>query len=143
MIRTLLPGEDLGDAGAAIEAAVARGVEGTGVSGRVVFPAGRDHALGGLAFETAPDAPAVALLRDCLASVAPDRGRLGGAPFWSELSFLAALGIPGAYCAPGDIATAHTSEERVEVSELIDAVKALSLFIAGHCGAGRIQGAHP
>jgi acetylornithine deacetylase len=143
LIRTLVPGEDLAVAGAEIEAAVARGVEDTGVSAHVDFPAGRDHALGGLPFQTPADAPAIELLRACVAAVAPGRGAVAGAPFWSELSFLAERGIPGVYLAPGDIATAHTAEERVDVRELIDAVKALSLFIAGHCGAGRIQGVHP
>jgi acetylornithine deacetylase len=66
-----------------------------------------------------------------------------GAPFWSEASFLAARGIPCVYFAPGDIANCHTAEEHVAVRELLDAVRALSLFIAGHCGAGRTEGAQP
>ena len=143
MIRTLVPGEDLEAAAQAIDAAVQRGVAGTGVRATTTFPAGRDHPRGGLPFETPADDAALALLRECAARVTPGRGVLAGAPFWSELSFLAELGIPGAYFAPGDIAVAHTAQERVDVQELIDAVKALSLFIAGHCGAGLIQGVHP
>jgi acetylornithine deacetylase len=143
MIRTLVPGEDLETAAQTIDAAVQRGVAGTGVRATTTFPAGRDHPRGGLPFETPSDDAALALLRECVASVAPDRGALAGAPFWSELSFLAGLGIPGAYFAPGDIAVAHTAEEHIDVQELVGAVKALSLFIAGHCGAGPIQGVHP
>ena len=143
LIRTLVPSEDLDEAGAAIEAAVARGVEGTGVTADVRFPAGRDHALGGLPSETPADLDAVAALRACVQGVAPGTGGIAGAPFWSEASFLTGQGIPCVYFAPGDIAVCHTAEERVAVREVVDAAKALSLFIAGHCGAGRTQGAHP
>ena len=142
LIRTLVPSEDLGEAGAAIEAAVRRGVEGTGVTADVRFPAGRDHALGGLPSETPADLDAVAALRACVQAVAPGTGGIAGAPFWSEASFLTEQGIPCVYFAPGDIAVCHTAEERVAVREVVDAAKALSLFIAGHCGAGRTQGAH-
>jgi acetylornithine deacetylase len=143
LIRTLVPSEDLDAAGAAIEAAVARGVEGTGVTADVRFPAGRDHALGGLPSETPADLDAVTALRECVRSVAPGAGGIAGAPFWSEASFLTEQGIPCVYFAPGDIAVCHTAEERVAVREVVDAAEALSLFIAGHCGAGRTQGAHP
>jgi acetylornithine deacetylase len=141
LIRTVTPSEDLGRAAAEIEAAVARGVDGTGVSAEVTFPAGRDHAVGGLPSEIPYDAEPIGALRECIAAVAPGSGAIGGAPFWSEASFLTARGIPCAYFAPGDIANCHTSEEHVVVREYLDAVRALSLFIAGHCGAGRIQGA--
>lgn len=143
MIRTLVPGEDLDAAAAEIEAAVERGVAGSGVTASVAFPAGRDHRVGGLPSEMPADAAPIEALRACIRHVAPDRGAVAGAPFWSEASFLAAQGIPCAYFAPGDIANCHTSEEHVVVRELLDAVQALSLFIAGHCGAGRTQGAQP
>ena len=143
LIRTLTPSEDLARAATEIEAAVARGVDGTGVTADVTFPAGRDHAVGGLPSEMPSDAEPIVALRECIAAVAPGSGGTAGAPFWSEASFLAACGIPCAYFAPGDIANCHTPEEHVVVREFLDAVKALSLFIAGHCGAGRIQGAQP
>jgi acetylornithine deacetylase len=143
LIRTLLPGEALEDAAQQIRAAVARGVADSEVRAQVDFPAGRDHPLGGLPFRTPSDHPAVSLLCESVRTVAPGRGTVGGATFWSELSFLEQHGIPGAYFGPGDIATAHTAQEHVEIHELVDAVKALSLFIAGHCGAGTIQGVHP
>jgi acetylornithine deacetylase/succinyl-diaminopimelate desuccinylase-like protein len=140
LIRTLVPGEDLSKAAAEIEAVVARGVEGTGVRADVTFPAGRDHAYGGLPAETDPDHRGVRTLRAALRSVAPARDAVGGATFWAEMSFLAALGIPCVYWAPGDITNCHTAEEHVEIGEFLDAVKALSLFIAGHCGAGATEG---
>ena len=143
LIRTAVPSEDLAAAAAEIESAVARAVDGTGVTATVAFPAGRDHPVGGLPSELPADAAPVAALRACVAAVAPGAGGVRGAPFWSEASFLAARGIPCAYFAPGDIANCHTAEEHVAVRELLDAVRALSLFIAGHCGAGRTEGAQP
>ncbi|TML88559.1 MAG: M20/M25/M40 family metallo-hydrolase [Actinobacteria bacterium] len=139
MIRSLVPGEDLSEAVAEIEAAVARGVEGTRTAASVTFPAGRDHAVGGLPAETSAELPAVEALLDAVRAVAPGRERVEGSPYWAEMSFLAARGIPCVYFAPGDIANAHTAEEHVRVDELVDGVKALSLFIAGHC-AGTIEG---
>ena len=64
----------------------------------------------------------------------PDRGRIAGAPFWSEAPFLTALGIPAVYFAPGDIRICHTLEERVPVEEYLDGIAALAEFIARFCG---------
>jgi acetylornithine deacetylase len=139
LIRTLLPSESLSAAAGEIEQAVQRGLEGTGVHAHVAFPASRDDDLGGRPAQASPDAAPVRALRAAVRAVAPDREATGGAPFWSEMSFLHALGIPCVYWAPGDIANCHTPEERVEVRELVDAVRALSLFLAGHCGPGRSQ----
>jgi len=140
LIRTLMPSETLPAAAAEIEAAVERGVEGTGVRAEVRFPAGRDHEHGGLPAETDPDAPAVRALREAVRAVAPQRGAIGGATFWAEMSFLDALGIPCVYWAPGDITNCHTPEEHVEIDEFLAAVKALSLFLIANCGAGPIEG---
>jgi acetylornithine deacetylase len=140
LIRTLMPSETLPAAAAEIEAAVDRGVEGTAVRAEVRYPAGRDHELGGLPADTDPGRPTVAALRDAVRAVAPRRDALGGATFWSEMSFLDALGIPCVYWAPGDITNCHTSEEHVDLDEFLDAVKALSLFLVAHCGAGPIEG---
>ena len=133
LIRSLVPGERLEDAAAEIEAAVKR----AGASATVAYPAGRDHPLGGLPAETDPGDPGVRGLLEVLG----ERGRIGGAPFWAEMSFLNALGIPSVYWAPGDIASCHTAEEHIRVDEVLDAVSTLSTFIAGHCGtAGTTQG---
>ncbi len=140
LIRTLMPYETLPAAAAEIEAAVERGVEGSGVRAEVRYPAGRDHELGGLPADTDPGTPAVEALRDAVRAVAPRRDALGGATFWSEMSFLDPLGIPCVYWAPGDITNCHTSEEHVDLDEFLDGVKALSLFLVAHCGAGPIEG---
>jgi acetylornithine deacetylase len=140
LIRTLTPSEDLADAAAEIEGVVRRALEGTGVRPAVSFPAGRDHRVGGLPAETEPEAPAVRLLVDAVRAVAPDCGAIDGAPYWSEMSYLQAAGVPCVYWAPGDIRNCHTSEEHVEVDELLDGVRALSLFLADYCGVGRTRG---
>jgi acetylornithine deacetylase len=132
LIRSLVPGESLDDAAAEITAAVKR----TGATASVRFPAGRDHPLGGLPSETDPDESGV---KGLLAALG-ERGSIGGAPFWAEMSFLNNVGVPCVYWAPGDIANCHTSEEHVRVDEFVDAVGTLSTFIAGHCGAGTEQG---
>jgi acetylornithine deacetylase len=132
LIRSLVPGESLDDAAAEIEAAVAR----SGARAEVRFPAGRDHAVGGLPAETDSEHPGVVGLLAALGG----RASIGGAPFWAEMSFLNAVGIPCVYWAPGDIANCHTPEEHVRVDEFLDAVATLSQFIAGHCGAGTEQG---
>jgi acetylornithine deacetylase len=132
LIRSLVPGESLDDAAGEITAAVER----AGAAASLRFPAGRDHPLGGLPSETDPDEPGV---KGLLAALG-ERGSIGGAPFWAEMSFLNTVGIPCVYWAPGDIANCHTSEEHVRVDEFVDAVSTLSKFIAGHCGAGTEQG---
>jgi acetylornithine deacetylase len=132
MIRSLVPGELLDDAAAEIETAVAR----AGADATVAYPAGRDHRVGGLPAETDPEDPGVRGLLHALGA----RGRIGGAPFWAEMSFLNSLGIPCVYWAPGNIANCHTSEEHVPVEEFLDAVRTLTQFIAGHCGTGADQG---
>jgi acetylornithine deacetylase len=142
LIRSLVPGEDLAAAALDIKAAAERGVEGSGASVKISFPAGRDHEIGGLPWEVATDFPAVRELLAAVRLVHPERARLAGAPFWAEMSFLAANGVPCVYWAPGDIATCHTTEEHVEIAEFVAAVRALTLFIAGYCGAGPIEGGH-
>lgn len=140
LIRSLLPGEDLDEAAAAVEAAVARGVEAAGVRAEVAFPAGRDHRVGGLPAETPAELEPVQRLLAAVAGVRPGAANVAAAPYWAEMSFLVASGIPCVYWAPGDIANCHTAEEHVEVAELLDGVRALKQFIAGHCGAGPTEG---
>ena len=111
-----------------------------GARAEVRYPAGRDHELGGLPADTAPETPGVRALRDAVGAVSPARATLGGATFWAEMSFLQALGIPCVYWAPGDITNCHTTEEHVEVDELLTAVKALSSFLVAHCGIGHTEG---
>lgn len=140
LIRTVAPGDDLQAAADDIEALVTAALANGDAHAEVTFPAGRDHPVGGLPFEAEPDAPQLAALRGHAEQLAPGHGRVRGASFWSELSFLDALGIPSAYFAPGDIANAHTPQEHVPVDEVVLAARVLAELLTDPTGP---QGATP
>jgi acetylornithine deacetylase len=134
LIRKLRPGEDPDVARAELEAVVRGAVTDSDIRLAFTYPAGRDYAVGGMAAEVDPAGEAVSLLAEVARSVRPDRGRIAGAPFWSEASFLVARGIPTVYFAPGDIRICHSLEERVAVGEYLDGIAILAEFIARYCG---------
>ncbi|WP_112320944.1 M20 family metallopeptidase [Oceanibium sediminis] len=135
VIGSLRPGDSLDDAVAAFEAAVRSNPVEDGIGIEITYPAGRDHAFGGTPAEIPTDLPEVAALKAAVSSVAPERGRTGGAPFWSESSFLInRLGVPTVYCAPGDIACCHTSQEHLAIDEYLAAIRAYARFIVAYCG---------
>ncbi|MCP4316915.1 MAG: M20 family metallopeptidase [Hyphomicrobiales bacterium] len=135
LIRKLLPEENLDDAVAELEAAI-RGVNlEDGIAIELDYPAGRDHRLGGSPAEVAADLQQIISLADALDAAMPGRGRIEGAPYWSEVPFLIdQIGCPAVYCAPGDITNCHTLEERVNIEEYVAGVVAFAAFIANHCG---------
>ncbi|MFL5258712.1 MAG: M20 family metallopeptidase [Hyphomicrobiales bacterium] len=133
LIRKLRPGEGLDDARNELEAAVRGAPVDPEIEISFAYPAGRDHPIGGLPAEISADAEPVALLQSIVTGGSPDRGRIKGAPFWSEASFLVERGIPAVYFAPGDISICHTSEERVPVAEYLTGIAALTEFIARYC----------
>lgn len=131
LILKLLPGESLDDAIAGLEAAVHGAPVAEGIAISFAYPAGRDHAFGGTPSEVPADLPAVGLLREAILATRGDRGRIEGAPYWSEAPFLInRLGIPTVYCAPGDISNCHTLEEHVVVQEYLDGIVAFAAFLA-------------
>lgn len=131
LILKLIPGESLDRAVADLEAAVRAVPVDAAISIAFDYPAGRDHAYGGTPSEIQADLPAVRLLTEAVKAVRPDRGAIEGAPYWSEAPFLInRLGIPAAYCAPGDIRVCHTLEERIDVQEYLDGIVALAAFLA-------------
>ncbi len=134
LIRKLRPGEDLNLARDELETVVLGAVELPDIRVAFTYPAGRDHAIGGIASEIDPADQAVVMLTEAARSVRPDRGQIAGAPFWSEASFLVGLGVPTVYFAPGDIRICHTLEERVPVEEYLDGIAILAAFIARYCG---------
>ena len=135
LIRTLRPGELLDDAVREFESAAQGGDLPDGISVAVEYPAGRDHALGGSPVETDQKSGAVLLLQDCIRRALAGSGAIGGAPYWSETPFLVnEIGCPAVYCAPGDIAVAHTFEERIDIEEYLAAIRIFAAFTAGYCG---------
>ena len=135
LIRKLRPGEDLDQAVQAFETALSRAELADGISIAIDYPAGRDHPFGGSPVEISTSDPNAVLMQRCVTRAFPQAGKIGGAPYWSESPFLInEIGCPAIYCAPGDIAVAHTYEERIEVIEYLAAVRANALFIAEFCG---------
>ena len=135
LIRKVRPGECLDTAAAELEECVREALAGLGVSIEFGYPAGRDHALGGSPTEIDPALAPVRLLCEAVAGVMPGRGQIEGAPYWSESAIiLNQVGCPTVYCAPGDIATCHTLEERINVEEYLAAVVAYAQFAASYCG---------
>jgi len=135
LIRKLLPGESLDEAVRTLEDIVRDAARRDGITIEIGYPAGRDHANGGSPTEIDADRHEVALLGAALDAALPGRGRIAGAPYWSEAPFLInEIGCPAVYCAPGDITNCHTLEERVNVDEYLAGIVAYALFIAGYCG---------
>jgi acetylornithine deacetylase len=136
LIRKLLPSEYLDEAVQALEAVIRDAAAGEGISVDIEYPAGRDHSHGGSPAEIDADRPEIRLLATALDQALPGRGRIEGAPYWSESPFLInEIGCPAVYCAPGDITNCHTLEERVNVDEYLAGIVAFAAFIAGYCGA--------
>ena len=135
LIRKVRPGECLDTAATELEDTVRKALVGLGVSIKFAYPAARDHALGGSPTEIDPALAPVKLLCEAVADVIPGRGQIEGAPYWSESSIiLNRVGCPTVYCAPGDITTCHTLEERINVEEYLSAVVAYAQFASNYCG---------
>ena len=139
LIRKLLPGDDLEEARQALERAVGGAITDPRIQVKFAYPAGRDHAIGGTACETSADLEGVRLLSRAAASSMDGKGEIQGAPYWSEAPFTTELGIPTVYCAPGNIATAHTFNERISVDEYLAAVEAFACMMAEFCGGNAAE----
>jgi len=135
LIRKLLPGENLDTAVSDLETVIRSAVSQDGITIELSYPAGRDHEVGGSPAEIDPDLPPIGMLTRALDRAMPGRGRIEGAPYWSESPFLIEqIGCPAVYCAPGDITNCHTLEERVNVDEYVAGIVAFAIFIASYCG---------
>lgn len=135
LIRKLVPGEDPAEARSELEAVVTTAAVEDGTRAEVRYTAGRDNPWGGTPAELVTEHPALDALRSVLREVRGREPHLAGAGYWSELGVLRdTLGIPGVYCAPGDIRNCHTLEERVPVEQLVQGVRAFALLMADHVG---------
>jgi acetylornithine deacetylase len=136
VIGSLRPGDNLDDAVAEFEGAVRDAPVEDGIEIEITYPAGRDHPKGGTPAEISQDFPEVAQLIAAVAQVSSKRGKIGGAPFWSESSFLInKLNVPTVYCAPGDIACCHTSQEHLSIEEYFAAIRAFARFMVAYCSS--------
>ncbi len=135
VIRKLRPGEDLSEAVVAFESVVRGADIDPSIEISFDYPAGRDHPKGGSPVEIDRNHPAAAMLQSSLKDTGATGGDIGGAPYWSESPFwVDQLGCPTVYCAPGNIAVAHTFEERISIDAYLDAVRAYALFMTRFCG---------
>ena len=138
LIRKLRPDENLDEAASAMEAVIRAAIDDPEITVEIAYPAGRDHRLGGSPVEIDPNLPEVTMLSTCLGAALEGRGKVEGAPFWSETPFLINdIGCPAVYCAPGDITNCHTLEERVSVEDYLAGIVAFAAFMVNYCGMAR------
>jgi acetylornithine deacetylase len=134
LIQTVMPGESLASAKEELDAMVEQVAKETGVEAHVEYTTSRDDPIGGGPGEVAADDPSVAMLADSVEAVLGRPATLGGFPAWSEVPFLVnELGVPGVYFAPGDLSNCHTTEERLDVEELVTATRVMARFIVDYC----------
>ena len=135
LIRKLVPGEDPAAVRSELEAVVTTAAIEAGTRAEIRYTAGRDNPWGGTPAELVTGHEALDILLTIVGEVTGRTDLIRGAGYWSELGVLRdELGIPGVYCAPGDISNCHTLEERVPIAQLVDGVRAYTLFIAAFCG---------
>lgn len=98
---------------------------------RITWPGGQ-FASGRL-----PDGHAlVDEVRDAVAGVSPGRRpQTAAAPYGSDLRLYAGLGgIPTLHYGPGEVRFAHAPREQVELPELLDVTRSLTLLALRRCG---------
>ena len=135
VIGSLQPGEDLQKRTKEFEAAIHAVDLPDGIEIEISYTAGRDQPLGGSAAEVDPTLAPIRQLQLAIQKFDPERGDINGAPYWSENPYLIErLGIPAVYCAAGDIACCHTTEEHLNIDEYLTAIRAFALFMASYCG---------
>ena len=131
-------GETVGQARAALEAAVAQACEDD--------PFLRDHPVvvqwwGGqfASGATAVDHPLLAAVRRAHESVGGARPEVYGGPYGSDLRLLVGLGgIPTLQYGPGDSQVAHSADEWVALDEVRHAAAALVVLLLEHQGVASL-----
>ena len=72
---------------------------------------------------------------DAIATVSGQRPLLQGAPYGSDLRLYAGLGgIPSLHFGPGDVRFAHAPREQVNLDEVVEVARALTLLAVRRCG---------
>lgn len=130
-------GEEVADARAALEAAVARAA--------AADPWLRDHppTVSWAGGQFAPGQleethPLIDEMADAVAAVSGTRPTTGAAPYGSDLRLYRGVGgIPTLQYGPGDVRYAHAPREQVGIPELIEATRALAVLAVTRLG-GRL-----
>jgi len=130
LIAKVPPAADIETVRLGMEAAAQSAVADQRIRLVFAYPAAREHPTGGRPFERLPDGGRIDRLAEIIRAIRPERGRIEAAPYWSELPFFSALGVPGAYFAPGDISICHTVGENVNLQDYYDGIIALAAYLA-------------
>ncbi len=85
--------------------------------------------------EIHPDHPLPSALRAAVTQVTGETPRVGSWGAFTDGALLQAAGIPAVIFGPGDVSLAHTDEEHIALSELVDAAEVYALFAAIACGS--------
>ena len=118
--RRLLPGTSLEESVASLR----RRLEEAGVTDVDYEVEVHDFGEGS---EMSPDHPFAGLVRRCVSSATGREPPTIGMTFTTDARFLRnQAGIPAVVCGPGSIAQAHSVDEWVEISELVDATAAFA-----------------
>jgi acetylornithine deacetylase len=131
LIAKIPPGQSLDEVRDGLESEARSAVCDSRIKLQFVYPTFRDHPHGGQPFESHLDDARLKRFISSVRAIRPDRGKIEAAPYWSELPFLSAIGVPGVYFAPGDIRNCHTAEENVVLRDYYDGVLAFAAFMAG------------
>ena len=90
--------------------------------------------------QTSLDEPIVAALSEAHARVMGRPPIVQGVPYGSDLRlFTVHGGVPAILYGPGDVALAHTVEERVELEEVFQCAQALAVLMIEWCGVADLS----
>ena len=85
--------------------------------------------------QTSVEHPLVKTLLGCHESVTNDKGQLEGVTYGSDLRlFTNYAKIPTVLYGPGDVRTAHSANEYVEIEHVMTAVEVIANLIVRWCG---------
>ena len=85
--------------------------------------------------------PLVRLCGQCMADLTGKEPEIEGAPYGSDLRLLVNMGrIPALLFGPGDVRVAHMPDERVQISEIVQAAQAYILAAIRYLGSESTQG---
>ena len=85
------------------------------------------------ALEIDPYQPGTKCLADTFANLLTKKAEIGMSSTVTDAGWLGRAGIPTVIFGPGKLEDAHSVNEKVEISQLLDFTKILAIFIARWC----------
>lgn len=83
--------------------------------------------------DTSPDHPAIQALASCIDTIGIGSS-IEGFPAVSDIAWFGEVGIPAALCGPGIGDGSHGLDEHIDAQSVVDAAKAIALFMMSWCG---------